>query len=317
MEQLIIDTRKELRTSQLYQYGPQAIYYDLAQQGYSPPPVWSIARILNRNQLTVKNNKAPYIAKGKKYPYDYALCHQMDYAGPRYLSCKTRYYFLNLIESDIHWSQTSTSENKTSDNACHRLISFWKIVGIPDFLQMDNDPAFWGSIKSPTNVGKVIRLCLLLQVIPVFIPQSEPWRNGIIEHFNNTMQSALLKTNYENLDELQKAAKHFDYVHNHNHHYSTQKGMTPSEAYKRFQYPLRPLEPSFEMPEDKIPLESGEIHFIRFVRTNLKFNIFGLSFPMPEKAKYEYILGVALIEEHRLIIYKDREYLTEFPFSLT
>lgn len=317
IEQLIIDTRKELRASQFYQYGPQAIYYDLEQQGYSPPPVWSIARILNHNKLIVKNNKAPYIAKGKKYPYDYALCHQMDYAGPRYLSCKARYYFLNLIECDIHWSQTSTSENKTSANACQRLISFWKIVGIPDFLQMDNDPAFWGSIKSPKIVGKVIRLCLLLHVTPVFIPQSEPWRNGIIEHFNNTMQSALLKTNYENLDELQKAAEHFDYVHNHNHHYSTQKGMTPSEAYKRSQYPLRPLEPSFEMPEDKIPLESGEIHFIRFVRSNLKFNIFGLSFPIPEKAKYEYILGVALIEEHRLIIYKDKEYLTEFPFSLT
>ena len=70
------------------------------------------------------------------------------------------------------------------------------------------------------------------------------------------------------------------------------------------------------MPKNKIPLETGEIHCIRFVRNNLRFNIFGLSFPMPERAKYEYILGIAFIEEHRLIIYKDTEYLTEFPFSL-
>jgi len=316
MEQLIIETRKKLMTSQFLQYGPQAIYYTLEQKGYSPPPIWSIARVLKRNQLTRNKRKSPYVAKGKKYPYEYALCQQMDYAGPRYLSCKTRYYFLNLIDCDTHWSQTSTSENKTSKNACYKLIRFWKTVGVPDFLQMDNDPAFWGSIKSPTTVGKVIRLCLLLKVTPVFIPQGEPWRNGIIEHFNNTMQNTLLKTNYKNLEELEKATEHFDYVHNHNHHYSTQNGMTPAKAFEHYRYPFCPLDPSFEMPKDKIPLESGEIHFIRFIRSNLKFNIFGLSYPMPEKAKYEYILGIALVEEHRLIIYKDREYLTEFPFSL-
>lgn len=160
MEQLIIDTRKQLMASQFYQYGPQAIYYTLEQQGYSPPPVWSIARVLKRNHLTHKKRKGPYIAKGKNYPYQYVLCHQMDYAGPRYLACKARYYFLNLIDCDIHWSQTGASENKTADPACHKLIQFWKTVGVPDFLQMDNDPAFWWSIKHPTAVGKVIRLCL-------------------------------------------------------------------------------------------------------------------------------------------------------------
>jgi len=92
--------------------------------------------------------------------------------------------------------------------------------------------------------------------------------------------------------------------------------MTPFTAYKHFQYPLRALDASFEMPDEKIPLENGKIHFIRFVRSNLKFNVFGLSFPMPEKAKYEYIKGVVLVEEHRLLIYKDKEYLREFPFPL-
>jgi hypothetical protein len=44
------------------------------------------------------------------------------------------------------------------------------------------------------------------------------------------------------------------------------------------------------MPDDKIPLESGEIHLIRFVRGNLRFDVFGLLFPMPEKAKTESII---------------------------
>ncbi len=316
MEQLIVDTRKELLASQFSQYGPQAIYYALEQRGYSPPPVWSIARVLNRHQLTRKTGKMPYIAKGKKYPYDYILCHQMDFVGPRYLSCKARYYFLNLIDCDTHWSQIGVLENQTSTSVCQELIRFWKIVGIPDFLQIDNDLAFWGSLRRPRAIGKVIRLCLSLGVTPVFIPHGEPWRNGVIEHFNNTMQDYLLKTEYENPEELRKAAAHYDDVHNHTHHYSTQAGMTPYQAYKRSGYPLQALSESFEMPSNRLPLESGEIHVIRFVRSDLKFNIFGLSFPIPENAKYEYVKGVILVEEDRLLMFKDRELLTEFPFRL-
>jgi hypothetical protein len=317
MKQLIIDTRKKLMASRFSQYGPQAIYYTLAQQGYEPPPVWSIARVLSRHQLVRKSNKAAYTSKGKKYPYQYALCHQMDYVGPRYLSCKARYYFLTLIDSDTHWAQTGVLENQTSISACHQLIRFWKTVGIPDFLQMDNEIAFWGSVRVPGAVGKVIRLSLSLEITPVFIPQAEPWRNGIIERFNNTMQDHLLDTHYVTLDELRQASDHFDEIHNYSHHYSTQNGLTPTAAAKRFHYPLRALDTSFVMPDKPIHLQRGEIHMIRFVRSDLKFNVFGLSFPMPEKAKYEYIIGIIIVEEQRIVLYKDQEYLLEFPFALS
>jgi hypothetical protein len=38
---------------------------------------------------------------------------------------------------------------------------------------------------------------------------------------------------------------------------------------------------------------------------------------MPEKAKYEYIIGIIIVEEQRLVLYKDQEYLIEFPFALS
>jgi len=68
------------------------------------------------------------------------------------------------------------------------------------------------------------------------------------------------------------------------------------EGYVKYNYPVCPLDPSFKMTDDKIPLESGEIHIIRFVQSNLRFDVFGLSFPMAEKAKYEYIKRVLLID---------------------
>ena len=115
---------------------------------------------------------------------------------------------------------------------------------------------------------------------------------------------------------MRQAAIHFDDIHNHTHHYSTQNGMTPFAAVKRYQYPLQTMNESFTLPNEPLPLESGEIHLIRFIRSNLKFNVFGLSFSLPEKAQYEYIKGVIIVEEKRLMLYKDIEYLTEYPFPL-
>lgn len=316
VEQLVVDTRKELMAAPFSQYGPQAIYYTLLQKGYSPPPPWTIARIVYRHDLVRKKKTGSYIAKGKTYPYSYCLAHQMDFVGPRYLSSKARYYFLSLIDCDGHWCQTSVLDNRRALSVCECLIRFWKGAGIPDFLQMDNDLSFWGSMNRPGAVGKVTRLCLLHGVTPVFIPQGEPWRNGIVEWFNNTMQKHLLSHDYANLEQLKKAAVHYDQVHNEDHHYSSQNGMTPKQAFQRLDYPLVPLDQSYAMPKGNLPLERGEIHIIRFIRSDCKFNLFGLSFLLPEEAKYEYVKGIILTEEHRLLVFKDQQFITDFEFIL-
>ncbi len=316
MEQLVVDTRKDLIAAPFSQYGPQAIFYAISQKGYTPPPVWTIARILKRRELVHSSRSSSYISKGKKYPYEYAFCHQMDFVGPRYLSCKARYYFLNLIDCDSHWCQTSVLENQRALSICDCLIKFWKVVGVPDFLQMDNDLSFWGSLKKPGALGRVIRLCLLNGVTPVFIPQGEPWRNGIMESFNNTMQKHLLSQEYNSIEHLQKNAAFFDKIHNETHHYSSQKGMTSKEAFKQYGYPIRLFDQSYEIPNSKLSLEPGEIHVIRFIRKDRKFNIFGLTFLLPENVIHEYVRGIILTEEHRILIFNDKNFIDDFEFIL-
>ena len=317
MENLIIQTRKELLSNPYMQYGPQAIYYTLTQKGINPPPVWTISRILKRHNLTKNKPLTSYIPKGKEYPYEYINSQQMDIVGPRHLASKARYYFHSIIYCDTHYSQISVLKSQSSDNICNSLIRFWKIAGIPDFLQMDNYLSFWGSLKKPNALGKIIRLCLLLGITPVFIPVKEPWRNGIVEHFNNTLQTAILNSgHYTSLDDVQKASNAFTETHNNTHHYSTQNGMTPIQRMKYLHYPISLLDKNFVMPKERLPLNSGEIHVIRFIRSNLKFNIFGLSFTLPKETQYEYIKGVIITDEHRLMIFKDQEYITEFQFLL-
>ena len=317
IEQLVKKTREKLISTRFNQYGPQAIFYNIISQGKKPPPAWEIARILNRLDLARKKQKPYYTSKGKKYPYsELCLSQQMDFVGPRYLKNKQRFYFLNKIDCDTHWAHSSVLTNQLADNVCDQLIEFWKITGTPDFLQMDNDLTFWGSLKCPHALGKVIRLCLFLKVTPVFIPVSEPWRNGIIEHFNNTMQEYLLKIYHENIEHLHKLTIQFDEIHNHNHHYSTQGGMTPIKAFNKFNYPVSPLDNTFKMPKTKLPLDEGEVHIIRFVRSDLKFRVFGLKFQMPEKVKYQYVKGIIFIHDNCLRIYEDYEHIATFAFPL-
>jgi len=317
MEQLIIETRKQLIAKPFCQYGPQAIFYNLEQKGIVPPPVWNIARILQRHKLSRTKRTNSYMAKGKNYPYSYVNCHQMDFVGPRYLRSKIRFYFNSLICCDTHYAHLSISDNQSSNHACQSLVQFWKTAGIPDFLQMDNYLSFWGSLIRPHALGKVIRLCLIHGVTPVFIPIKEPWRNGIVEHFNKTMQSAILNSaSYKTIDDVQDASNRFCISHNATHHYSTQGGRTPLQCREYLEYPLKRLNEEYPLQKKMIPLEDGEIHVIRFIRSDLRFNIFGLSYLLPKKTEYEYIKGVIRTDEHRLIIFKDQEYVTEFQFNL-
>lgn len=131
------------------------------------------------------------------------------------------------------------------------------------------------------------------------------------------MQSAVTGAqNFKSLSDLEESLAIFCRTHNETHHYSTQEGMTPKQRMQYLSQPYILLKQGYLLPLGKLPLEEGEIHIIRFIRSDLKFNLFGLSFPVPAKVKYEYVLGVIITHEHRLIIFKEQEYITEFEFLL-
>lgn len=69
------------------------------------------------------------------------------------------------------------------------LLGRWQAEGLPAYAQFDNDTIFQGAHHYPDAVGRISRVCLALQVIPVFAPPREPGFQNAIEGFNALWQS--------------------------------------------------------------------------------------------------------------------------------
>src|SRR5258706_263225 len=68
------------------------------------------------------------------------------------------------------------------------LQTHWRQYGLPQFAQFDNDVRFQGGHNHPDVIGRVMRLCLALEVTPVFAPPLEVGFQGVIENFNGLWQ---------------------------------------------------------------------------------------------------------------------------------
>src|SRR5207302_5889798 len=69
------------------------------------------------------------------------------------------------------------------------LVGHWREVGLPGYAQFDNDMIFQGTHRYPDALGRVIRLCLSLGVVPVFVPPTEMGFQAMIESYNGWWQA--------------------------------------------------------------------------------------------------------------------------------
>jgi len=185
---------------------------------------------------------------------------------------------------------------------------------MPDYLQLDNELSFRGSNRYPRSFCSLIRLALSEKTTPIFIPPAEPWRNGVIEKFNDNVQRYFLNTqNFTNLKDLQDRAVEFMAFHNQNHRYSTLGGKTPAQIVSDLnRFKLKALPD----PEEKIPMEEGEVVFIRFIRSDCKIRILDTQFKIKRELMYSYVVARIIIQKHILLIERDQKIYHVFPFLM-
>ena len=310
-EDLVINVRKALAGRRYSQTGALSIMYEIKRMGFHSPSIATINRILKRNDLITSSSVKQ--KKGIEYPNYFTLVQQMDLVGPRYLTGGSRFYFQNIIDVENHHVGVYPIRDKSSQTLAKHLAHFWTVYGMPDYLQMDNELSFRGSNRYPRSFGIVVRLALSQGVTPIFIPPSEPWRNGVIEKFNYNLAKYFFSTqmfsSYEDLEE--KTPVFYDF-HNQNHRYSTQGGKTPNQIRSLCQeHKLGPIN-----MKDYIPLIEGSVIFIRFIRSDKSLTILRTRFTVKKELIYTYVVAEIVVDKHVLLVKQDGIIHHVFPFVM-
>lgn len=316
LEDKVIAIRKQLKESPYLESGAYSIWHKLREEGINAPSVASINRILNRNNLV--DRKIRYKKSGIDYPASPIDMQMMDLIGPRYIHGGSRYYVLTIISNDTRHAGVYPIRSKSGEEITQSVISFWKEYSIPCFLQMDNELSFKGSNRHPRGLGVLLRTAMQFNVTPIFIPVGEPWRNGVIERFNQKVERTLLMQEHMSFEDLQRHSQEFVVTHNRSHHYSTLGHKTPNELDFEFNLSFKKLPEDYQLlgrPQlDK--RNNNEIHFIRLVRSDLTINILNTEIHVKSELMHTYVECCLLINEHRLLIRQDNKTIQEIEFVM-
>jgi hypothetical protein len=243
--------------------------------------------------------------------------HQADLLGPRYIKNDGRFYSLHIMDLYSHRVFIHPQRRKDDEAVALGLLGCWKTMGLPDFLQFDNELCFRGSNRYPRSFGIVLRLCLSLGIEGVFIPIGEPWRNGTVESFNDTYNRRFFRTQwFRSYRQLRSQAKNFELFHNKNHRYSCLKGKTPLQVVQENGFrPILPP-PRYQLSQIGPEIPEGTISLIRFIRSDRKLDIFGEHFPVPKTLIYSYVRAKIVTGLHQIQLYRGDQLVTTFSYQL-
>ena len=240
----------------------------------------------------------------------------MDLVGPRYIKGDGRFYSMNVIDLYSHRVFIESNRTKEDDNIAHGLLRCWKSMGLPDFLQIDNELSFRGSNRYPRSLGIVLRLCLHFGIQPVFIPVGEPWRDGVIERFNESYDKKFFRRQwFKNYAMLKQQSKNFQQFHNKNHRYNCLKGKTPLEFIATENFKPLTLGPNTKMPKlDFLP--DGTVSLIRFIRSDRVLDIFGEKFEVSKDLVYSYVRAMIVTKIHMLQVHSGEDFVQSFEYRM-
>jgi hypothetical protein len=196
VEMLVVAIREQLaKTSDLGEHGAKAIHAALLEGGSGKPPsVRTIARIIERSgvldaQRRVRRAAPPTGWYLPEVAARRAELDSFDTVSGLVLAGGVEVVVLNGIS--LHgglvtsWPEYSITAERTAS----LLVQHWTQFGLPRYAQFDNGNVFVGSNRYTDVIGRVMRTCLLLGVIPVFAPPREPGFQAAIESLNGRWQA--------------------------------------------------------------------------------------------------------------------------------
>jgi len=317
-ETLVCTIRKRLADTKYAQRGALAVQWELKKLGIkSIPPIWTINRIIQRNKL-VKEPEI-YEKRYKRYPAvpvdQPHVLHQFDLVGPRYLGKGNKFFSYNLIDAFSNVIKIKPFKGKGDKFSTEFLVYAWHHIGIPRYLQVDNELSFKGSNRHPRTFGQVIRLCLYLGIEIIFIPEAEPWRQGTIEKFNDVYDKTFFRSQrFKSFEHLGKESRVFESFHNHNHRYSKLKGKVPWVIHSS--QSKKAIAKRVDLQKRPIPFREGRVSFVRLTDEKGRIRFFTETFLVSKNLVNEYVKGTIFTRSQLLKLYYDGKVIKTHKYEI-
>ena len=196
IEQRVLTIRRWLKdNSALGEYGAVAIRREMEARKIEPrPSIPTIGRILRRRGVLDGRKRTrrpppppawylPEVAAEKVELDSFDTIEGLAIRGGTHLSIFTGV--------SLHGGLVAAWPNRSvnAKTVLETLVEHWREVGLPSYAQFDNDNRFTGPRQHPDAIGRVIRVCLSLDVTPVFAVPTEHGFQAAIESFNGRWQA--------------------------------------------------------------------------------------------------------------------------------
>jgi transposase len=194
IEERVLDLREELKVSPLGEYGASAIRYALEEEQAQPlPSERTIHRILQRHGVldVQRRVRRPAPPPGWHLPDVAAKTVELDQAdivNGLAIAGFGEVETLNMVSLHGGLVDSFVAAATPTRRIREALLVRWRSCGLPGYAQFDNDTRFLGPSNRPDILGSVPRMCLSLQVVPVFAPPRETGFQAAIERYNGLWQ---------------------------------------------------------------------------------------------------------------------------------
>lgn len=286
--------------------GPRAIQRELRGLGGDVPSRATIARVIRRAKLVSPPVHLPAgyfpaprrVLSGTLDALDWT-CRYLD-GGPKVYA----FHVLALHSRACH--QTITTD-KTTPTVCAHVLAAWQRLGLPQFLQCDNDSAFCGGYKVPRVFGQFVRLCLYLGIEVIFLPVAEPECNGEVEWLNGLWGGRAFWTRqrFRSVRHVQRASPAFVRWFEQEYEPPGLNGLTPQQAHPRQSRPKLTARQRRAIP-DRLPITAGRVHFIRRVAADGTVSLLNETWRVGKRLAGQYIWATVTTHRRQLELYHQR-----------
>ena len=174
-----MQTRRRLVKQPVGLIGARAIRRELRKVlGQQTPSLPTIKRVLQTHGLVSTRTAASHAYFPKPLTTIVGTLHALDWTC-RYIEAGPKVYAFHTLNLHTRAGAQTIAADKSSATVIRHCLNSWKTLGIPQFLQLDNDAAFCGGYQAPRSCGQFVRLCLYLGIELIFLPIAEPACNPV------------------------------------------------------------------------------------------------------------------------------------------